>query len=57
MLPEYPSLHEAAGAIPLILPLTTHTVTLDHRLTLCHAPLLTGDHDVSHTPYDATPTP
>lgn len=57
MLPEYPNMLEAAGAIPLILPLTTHTDILDHCLTLCHGLLLTGGHDVSPTLYGATPTP
>lgn len=54
MLPEYPNMHEAAGAIPLILPLTTHTDSLDPRLTLytpCSSPAATTSAPRSTAPH------
>ncbi len=51
MLPGYMKMLEEAGAIPLMLPLTSSAQELDYFLDICGAFLLTGGHDVSPATY------
>lgn len=51
MLPGYMEMLEAAGAVPLMLPLTTDADTLAYFLDTCDGFLLTGGQDVSPAVY------
>lgn len=51
MLPGYMKMLEAAGAIPMMLPLTTETKMLDYFLETCDGFILTGGQDVTPAVY------
>lgn len=53
MLPGYMTGLEAAGAIPMMLPLTDCTTELDYFLEACDGFVLTGGHDVDPAVYGA----
>ena len=53
MLPGYINMLEAAGAVPVMLPLTSNKDELDYFLEICGGFLLTGGHDVSPSLYGA----
>ena len=57
MIPGYLQMLEAAGAVPMVLPLTTNRQTLDSFLELCGGFLLTGGQDVSPAVYHAQRSP
>lgn len=51
MLPGYMKMLEAAGAVPLMMPLTEDPEGLDYFLESCDGFVLTGGHDVSPSVY------
>lgn len=57
MLPGYVKMLEAAGAVPIIMPLTTNEGELDYFLKICGGFLLTGGHDVAPSVYGAEKSP
>lgn len=57
MTPEYLTAVEAAGALPLVLPLTTDESLLRTALDGCDGLLLTGGHDVDPALYGAALSP
>lgn len=57
MLPGYMTMLEEAGAIPMMLPLTSNSEELDYFLEICGGFLLTGGHDVSPSVYHAEKKP
>lgn len=57
MLPGYMKMLEAAGAVPLMLPLTADPAVLDSFLEICGAFLLTGGQDVAPSVYHAAKQP
>ena len=57
MLPGYMKMLEAAGAIPLMLPLTGDRGMLDYFLESCDGFILTGGQDVSPAVYGQEKTP
>ena len=54
MLPGYMKMLEAAGGIPLMMPLTEDPAALDYFLESCDGFILTGGHDVSPGVYGQT---
>lgn len=51
MLPGYMKVLEKAGALPIMLPLTTDTAELEEAYGLCDGILFTGGHDVDPGEY------
>ncbi|MDR0731199.1 MAG: gamma-glutamyl-gamma-aminobutyrate hydrolase family protein [Treponema sp.] len=57
MLPGYPDSISRAGALPLVLPLTTEEETLRQLSDLCAGFLFTGGQDISPGLYGEEPSP
>lgn len=55
MLPGYMKVIEQAGALPIMLPMTTDTAELDDAYKLCDGILFTGGHDVDPAVYNEAP--
>ena len=51
MLPGYMQMLEAAGSVPLMMPLTTDMATLEYFLTVCDGFIIPGGQDVSPAVY------
>ena len=51
MLPGYMQMLEAAGAVPVMMPLTTEMETLEYFLTVCDGFIIPGGQDVSPAVY------